>query len=78
MANALSAAMTVRDFENGYWYLDQLKNFAGRIGISAAKKAAERRTRKGYRGIPAHGQGCVATKRSLRKTASRTLSVASP
>jgi hypothetical protein len=32
MANALSRTMTVRDFENGYWYLDQLKNFAARIG----------------------------------------------
>jgi hypothetical protein len=24
---------SVRDFENGYWYLDQLKNFAEGIGI---------------------------------------------
>jgi SAP domain-containing protein len=30
--------MTVREFENGYWYLDQLKNFAWRIGIPGAKK----------------------------------------
>jgi hypothetical protein len=28
----------VRDFENGYWYSEQLKHFAERIGISAAKK----------------------------------------
>jgi hypothetical protein len=28
MANVLSPTMTVRDFENGYWYLDELKNFA--------------------------------------------------
>jgi|SRR6266568_3165432 len=38
MAKALSPMMTLRDFENGYWYLDQLKNFAERIGIPAAKK----------------------------------------
>jgi len=38
VAKALSPTMTVRDFENGYWYLDQLKNFAERIGIPAAKK----------------------------------------
>ena len=38
MANGLSPAMTVREFENGYWYLDQLKNFAERIGIPPAKK----------------------------------------
>ena len=30
--------MTLREFENGYWYLEQLKNFAERIGIPAAKK----------------------------------------
>jgi hypothetical protein len=30
--------VTLRDFENGYWYLEQLKNFAERIGIPAAKK----------------------------------------
>ena len=38
MANALSPTMTMRKFENGYWYLDQLKNFAERIGIPAANK----------------------------------------
>lgn len=36
--NALSRTMTVRDFENGYWYADQLKDLAVRIGIPAAKK----------------------------------------
>jgi hypothetical protein len=38
MRDALSLTMTLRDFENGYWYLEQLKNFAERIGIPAAKK----------------------------------------
>ncbi|MBI1872932.1 MAG: hypothetical protein HYZ58_08965 [Acidobacteria bacterium] len=38
MADALSPTMTLRDFENGYWSLEQLKNFAERIGIPAAKK----------------------------------------
>ena len=35
---ALAPTMTVRAFENGYWYLDQLKIFAATIGIPAAKK----------------------------------------
>ena len=30
--------MTLGDFENGYWYLEQLQNFAQRIGIPAAKR----------------------------------------
>ena len=38
MADTLSPTMTLRDFENGYWYLDQLKNFAERIGVPAAKR----------------------------------------
>jgi hypothetical protein len=38
MAAALSPSMTLRDFENGYWYLDQLKHFAERIDVPAAKK----------------------------------------
>ena len=37
-ADALSPTMTWREFENGYWYLGQLKDFAERIGIPAAKK----------------------------------------
>ena len=28
--------MLLRDVENRYWYLEQLKDFAGRIGIPAA------------------------------------------
>ena len=38
MADTLSPTMTLRDFENGYWNLDQLKNFAERIGVPSAKK----------------------------------------
>jgi len=34
--------MTLRDFENGYWYLDQLKNFAERIGPSCEEAAKTR------------------------------------
>ena len=37
MANTLSR-MTLREFENGYWYREQLKEFAEHIGIPAATK----------------------------------------
>ena len=30
--------MTLREFEHGYWYRDQLTEFAARIGIPAAAK----------------------------------------
>ena len=38
MKRTLSATMTLREFENGYWYREQLKDFAERIGIPAAAK----------------------------------------
>jgi hypothetical protein len=38
MAGRLSATMTLREFENGYWYLDDLKDFASQIGIPAATR----------------------------------------
>ena len=38
MAGRLSATMTLREFENGYWYLEDLKGFASQIGISAATR----------------------------------------
>jgi len=68
MANVLSPTMTVRDFENGYWYLDQLKNFAGRIGIPAAKKLRKDELEKAIVAFLRTGTVALPTKRSLRKT----------
>ena len=34
----LSASMTVAQFDNGYWYATELKEFAERIGIPSANK----------------------------------------
>ena len=68
MASALSPTMTVRDFENGYWYLDQLKNFAGRIGIPAAKKLRKDELEKAIVAFLRTGTAALPTKRSLRKT----------
>src|SRR4029453_6688999 len=68
MANALSPAMTVRDFENGYWYLDQLKRFAERIGIPAAKKLRKDELEKAIVAFLRTGTAALPTKRSLSKT----------
>jgi len=38
MAGKLSPTMTLREFENGYWYLDALRDFALEIGILEAKR----------------------------------------
>jgi hypothetical protein len=38
MAGRLSPTMTLRQFENGYWCLDDLNDFAIQIGIPEAKR----------------------------------------
>jgi hypothetical protein len=68
MAIALSPTMTVRDFENGYWYLDQLKSFAERIGIPAAKKLRKDELEKAIVAFLRTGTAALPTKRSLSKT----------
>jgi len=68
VAKALSATMTLRDFENGYWYLDQLKEFGERIGIPAAKKLRKDELEKAIVAFLRTGKAALPTRRSLRKT----------
>jgi hypothetical protein len=68
MADALSPTMTPRDFENGYWYLDQLKPFAERIGIPAAKRLRKEELERAIVAFLRTGEAVSPTKRSLRKT----------
>ncbi|HVH56018.1 MAG TPA: hypothetical protein VM791_07175 [Vicinamibacterales bacterium] len=68
MANALSPTMTMREFDNGYWYLDQLKNFAERIGIPAAKKERKDELERAIGAFLRTGNAVLPTRRSLRKT----------
>jgi hypothetical protein len=68
MSAVLSPTMTVRDFENGYWYLDQLKNFGERIGIPAAKKLRKDELEKAITAFLRTGHAALPTKRSLRRT----------
>jgi hypothetical protein len=68
MVDTLSPTMTLRDFENGYWYLDQLKTFAERIGIPAAKKLRKDELEKAIVAFLRTGKAASPTKRSLRKT----------
>src|SRR4029450_3425697 len=68
MAKVLSPTMTVRDFENGYWYLHQMKSFAERIGIPAAKKLRKDELETAIVVFLRTGRAALPTKRSLRKT----------
>ena len=60
--------MTLREFENGYWYLDQLKQFAERIGVPAAKKLRKDEIETAIVIFLRTGKAALPTKRSLRKT----------
>jgi SAP domain-containing new25 len=68
MANALSPTMTVRDFVNGYWYLDQLKDFAERVGIPAARQLRKDELEKAIVAFLRTGKASLPTTRSLRRT----------
>jgi hypothetical protein len=73
MTATLSPTMTLRDFENGYWYSEQLKNFAHRIGIPAAKKLRKDELEKAIVAFLRTGKAVSPTKRSLRKTGVKDL-----
>jgi hypothetical protein len=67
MASALAPTMTVRDFENGYWYLAQLKRFGERIGIPAAKKLRKDELEKAIVAFLSTGNAASPPKRLVRK-----------
>jgi hypothetical protein len=73
MADALSSMMTLRDFENGYWYLGQLQKFAERIGIPAAKRLRKDELELAIVAFLRTGEAALPTKRSLRKTGVKDL-----
>ena len=68
MRGKLSATMTLREFENGYWYRKQLKDFAERIGIPAAAKLRKDELEKAIVVFLRTGNAALPTKRSLRRT----------
>ena len=65
--------MTLREFENGYWYLDQLKDFAKRIGVPAAKKLRKDELEKAIVTFLRTGTAALPTKRSLLRTGVKDL-----
>jgi hypothetical protein len=73
MADSLSPAMTVRDFANGYWYLEQLKDFAERLGIPAATKLRKDELETAILAFLRTGKAALPAKRALRKTGIKDL-----
>jgi hypothetical protein len=60
--------MTIREFENGYWYLDDLKDFAFQIGIPEAKRLRKDEIEHAIVTFLRTGAVTLPTKRALRKT----------
>lgn len=73
MAGTLSPTITLREFENGYWYLHQLKAFADRVGIPSAGKLRKDELEKAVVAFLRTGKTALPTKRSLRKTGVKDL-----
>src|SRR5215467_2000905 len=59
--------MTPREFEHGYWYRVQLKEFAERIGIPAATKLRKDELEKAIVLFLRTGKAALPTKRALRR-----------
>jgi hypothetical protein len=73
MAGGLSPTMTPREFENGYWYLDDLRDFASQIGIPGATRLRKDEIERAIVAFLRTGTVKLPTKRALRKTGAKDL-----
>ena len=67
MTRKLSSSMTIREFENGYWYADELKEFGHQIGIPSARKLRKDELERAIIEFLRTGKPRLPTKRALRK-----------
>jgi hypothetical protein len=65
--------MSVREFENGYWYVGELRDFGGRIGIPGAAKLRKDELERAIVTFLQTGAIKLPTKRALRKTGMKDL-----
>jgi hypothetical protein len=65
--------MTVSEFENGYWYLDDLRKFAGRFRVPAATRLQKDELERAILEFLRTGSLNLPTQRALRKTGVKDL-----
>ena len=65
--------MTLREFENGYWYLADLKAFAIQIGIPEARRLRKDELERAIISFLRTGTLSLPTKRALRKKGAKDL-----
>jgi SAP domain-containing new25 len=73
MAGRLSPTMTLHEFENGYWYLDALKDFGCQIGIPSATRLRKDELERAIATFLRSGTVNLPTKRALRKKGPKDL-----
>jgi len=69
----LTRTMTVAEFDNGYWYATEIKEFAGDIGIPHANKLRKDELEKAIKLFLETGKIALPTKRNLIKFGTRDL-----
>jgi len=65
--------MSQQEFENGYWFADELKEFGDRIGIPGAKKLRKDELERAIEEFLRTGKAKLPTKRALSKTGVKDL-----
>jgi hypothetical protein len=68
LVNRLSKAMTLRQFDHGYWYATEIKRFAQSLGVPAAHKLRKDELEKAIRHFLAHGKVVSPTKRDVSRS----------
>src|SRR5216117_2368798 len=67
----LSGSMTETEFDNGYWYVTELREFAIKIGIPSANKLRKDELEKALKHFLRTGELKALAKRRLSKPAVR-------
>src|SRR5689334_11657768 len=73
MKPKLSKSMTLEQFENGYWYATQIKEFADQIGIPSANKLRKDELENSIKFFLQTGKIKLPTKRTLSKSGPKDL-----
>lgn len=73
MPGRLSPTMSVSEFENGYWYVGELRDFARQIGIPEATRLRKDEIERALKSFLRTGTVKLPTKRALRKTGAKDL-----
>ena len=69
----LSRKMTEKEFDNGYWYADELRTFAKELKIPSASKLRKDELEKAVKYFLRTGKVKNPTKRNLKKTGEKDI-----